>query len=42
MYQDIDKTNNKLTDIEKMRLTYRLELMTIFIFVVTSIIVIVT
>ena len=39
MYKDIDNTTDgkqKITEIEKMRLIYRLELITIFIFVVTS------
>jgi hypothetical protein len=39
MYKDIDTDKAKLTEIEKMRLVYRIELMSIFIFVVTSILV---
>jgi hypothetical protein len=42
MYKDIDTDKAKLTEIEKMRLVYRIELMSIFIFVVTSILVLAT
>jgi hypothetical protein len=36
IYKDIDYKKEKITEIEKMRLVYKLELMTIFIYVMVA------